>query len=63
MAHRRFRRLSGFSLAAHLSGEIVTVTIAITLLRFLFPEDKKTLAVLHNMRLKIRKSIKKTKKK
>ena len=43
--------------------KIVTIAIAITLLRFLFPEDKKTLAILHNMRLKIRKAIKKKKKK
>ena len=43
--------------------KLVTIAIAITLLRFLFPEDKKTLAVLHNMRLKIRKAIKKKKKK
>ena len=32
--------------------KIVTVAIAIALLKWLFPHDKKTLAVLHNMRLK-----------
>ena len=32
--------------------KIVTVAIAIALLRWLFPHDKKTLAVLHNMRMK-----------
>ncbi len=33
--------------------KIVTVTIAIALLRWLFPHDQKTLAVLHDMRLKL----------
>ena len=32
--------------------KIITVAIAIALLKWLFPQDKKTLAVLHNMRLK-----------
>ena len=32
--------------------KIVTVAIAIALLKWLFPHDTKTLAVLHNMRLK-----------
>ncbi len=43
--------------------KLVTIAIAIALLRFLFPEDKKTLAVLHRMRMKIRQAIKKKRKK
>ena len=35
--------------------KIVTIAIAITLLRFLFPEDKKTLAVLRRLHLKAKK--------
>lgn len=38
--------------------KVVTIAIAIALLRFLFPEDKKTLAVLHQMRMKLRRTIK-----
>lgn len=43
--------------------KIVTVAIAITLLRFLFPKDEKTLAVLHNMHQKAKDLIKTKKKK
>ena len=43
--------------------KIVTVAIAITLLRFLFPKDEKTLAVLHNMHQKAKDLIKAKKKK
>ena len=43
--------------------KIVTVAIAITLLRFLFPKDEKTLAVLHNMHQKAKELIKTKKKK
>ena len=43
--------------------KIVTVAIAITLLRFLFPKDEKTLAVLHNMHQKAKGLIKAKKKK
>ena len=37
--------------------KIVTVAIAIALLKWLFPHDKKTLAVLHNMRMKAKESL------
>lgn len=43
--------------------KIVTVAIAITLLRFLFPEDKKTLAVLQQMHRKIKDAVQKRRKK
>ena len=37
--------------------KIVTVAIAIGLLKLMFPHDKKTLAVLHDMRLKAREAL------
>lgn len=37
--------------------KIVTVAIAIALLKWLFPRDEKTLAVLHNMRMKAKESL------
>lgn len=40
--------------------KILTIAIAIALLRFLFPNDQKTLAVLKSMRDKIKNKIKKT---
>ena len=43
--------------------KIVTVAIAIWLLRRLFPNDQRTLAVLIRMQKKIKKSIKKKKEK
>ena len=43
--------------------KIVTVAIAIFLLRLIFPGDKKTLAVLYEMRDKIRNKIKTRKEK
>ena len=43
--------------------KIVTVAIAIFLLRLLFPGDKKTLAVLYEMREKIKETIKQKKEK
>ena len=39
--------------------KIITVTIAVLLLRWLFPNDQKTLGVLREMREKARRSIKK----
>ncbi len=42
--------------------KIVTVAIAIALLRFLFPNDQKTLAVLKQLREKIKSATKKRKK-
>lgn len=42
--------------------KIVTVAIAILLLRFLFPNDKKTLAVLKDMRERIKANVKRKKK-
>jgi uncharacterized membrane protein len=43
--------------------KVVTVAIAISLLRFLFPQDSKTLAVLQRMHTKIRETIEKKRKK
>ena len=43
--------------------KVVTVAIAISLLRFLFPQDSKTLAVLQRMHAKIRETIEKKRKK
>lgn len=43
--------------------KIVTVTIAIALLRFLFPKDEKTLAVLSQMYQKAKSMVKSKKKK
>ena len=43
--------------------KIVTVGIAIALLKFLFPNDQKTLAVLVRMKKKIKAAIRKRKKK
>ncbi|MBR3978272.1 MAG: hypothetical protein IKJ94_01450 [Oscillospiraceae bacterium] len=43
--------------------KIVTVAIAIALLRFLFPRDEKTLAVLRNMYQKAKAAIKRRKEK
>ena len=37
--------------------KIVTVAIAIGLLKLLFPHDEKTLAVLHNMRMKAKEAL------
>lgn len=37
--------------------KIVTVAIAIGLLKWLFPHDEKTLAVLHNMRVKAKEAL------
>ena len=41
--------------------KLVTVAIAIALLRFLFPKDQKTLAVLIHMRDRLREAIRKRK--
>lgn len=41
--------------------KLVTVAIAITLLRFLFPSDQKTLAVLKQMKNKVKSKIKQKK--
>ena len=41
--------------------KLVTVAIAVALLRFLFPNDQKTLAVLKNMRDKVMSKIKRKK--
>ncbi len=41
--------------------KLLTFTIAIALLRFLFPEDEKTLAVLRNMYQKTKDTIKRRK--
>lgn len=41
--------------------KIVTVAISIALLRFLFPNDKKTLAVLIEMKDKVKATVKKKK--
>ena len=43
--------------------KIVTIAIAIVILRILFPNDQKTLAVLKSMREKIKESAKSKKKK
>ena len=43
--------------------KIVTVAIAIVLLRFLFPHDEKTLAVLKDMKDKIKEKIRRKKEK
>ena len=43
--------------------KIVTIAIAIVILRILFPNDQKTLAVLKSMREKIKESAKNKKKK
>ena len=43
--------------------KIVTVGISIALLKFLFPNDQKTLAVLVEMKDKIKAAVKKRKKK
>lgn len=43
--------------------KIVTVAITMALLRFLFPNDQKTLAVLHDFYVKIKTKKKKQKKK
>ena len=43
--------------------KLVTITIAIILLRFLFPDDKKTLGILKEMSAKIKNTIKKKRKK
>lgn len=43
--------------------KVVTLAIALVLLRFLFPKDEKTLAVLQNMYHKAKALIKKKKKK
>lgn len=37
--------------------KIITVAIAIGLLKLLFPHDEKTLAVLHNMRIKAKEAL------
>lgn len=42
--------------------KIVTVAIAIVLLRFLFPNDQKTLGVLKGMSAKVKNSIKRKRK-
>lgn len=41
--------------------KLVTVAISIALLRFLFPNDKKTLAVLIDMKNKVKETVKKKK--
>lgn len=43
--------------------KLVTVAIAIFLLRWLFPKDQKTLAVLSNMKNKVKAAVKKRKEK
>ena len=41
--------------------KLATLAIALALLRWLFPQDQKTLAVLHNMHLKTKEIIKRRK--
>ena len=43
--------------------KLATVAIAIALLKWLFPKDEKTLAVLHRMYEKVKKTLKNRKKK
>ncbi len=43
--------------------KIVTITIAIALLRLLFPDDQKTLAVLKNLYAKAKNAVKRRRKK
>ncbi len=43
--------------------KIVTVAIALALLKYIFPKDEKTLAVLHDMHLKLKSAISSKKKK